>query len=70
MKILILAFFVGAVSSSPKFLSQTDRDQRVANGIPARPGEFPFFAYIEYNGELDCGGAFIKFNYVITVSYV
>lgn len=68
MNFLIFIFFVSAVSASPTFLF--DRDGRVSNGIPARPGEFPFFAYIEYNAELDCGGAFVKYNYVITVSHL
>lgn len=46
-------------------------DGRVIGGVPAGPEDFPFYALLnntDMNPRSRCGGSFIKYNFVLTVS--
>lgn len=50
------------------------RGERVLNGIPASLGQFPHQALLymfdpKVNGWYLCGGSFIRYNFVLTVSF-
>lgn len=76
-KFICIILFFGSVSSQFHFKGEQlqlrdERSKRVTGGNQANLGDLPFFAHLiifnESFDDVECGGSFIRFNFVLTVS--
>jgi trypsin len=59
----------GAPSSSNIFEHPEDEDPRIIGGNPALPGTHKYFARVDNDNNLYCGGVMVAWDYVLTAAH-